>query len=411
MRINVRRFILTCIIGHATSASAETVTPAKLIEIGLKNSYLISSQRLIVEEKQKLSDQAAEWENPKFDISTESKKEPGGDTDLIRYGFSQTLYMPGKFSSKQKITHGDFEIAKAELRNKEIELRSKLLNLIYEYEIAKKKFSYASERLVRFQTVESFLKFRVFASPQKKTEASIVVGKLLVLQRELLHIQSQKENLWNELNSYLKLTSEPDISISWYEKGPDLAIQNLTVRAISNSLELQVQNIKLQQSKDEVELAKVESWPSLTVSGGYSASSGYSPEKIYGLGVSFPLPFFNTNRASRAATSFRLRSEWERLSYLKEQTLKSINSAFLEFQLAKKLLAGLAVQKVKDLEKSIRETDRGFMRGQVDLLTYLEADTQHFESVSAIFDAQLDVVKSISNLQTLTGEEQLFLEK
>lgn len=90
--------------------------------------------------------------------------------------------------------------------------------------------------------------------------------------------------------------------------------------------------------------------------------------------------------------------------------MKELNSAFLSFELAKKSVVGLPVKKIDDLEKAITETDKGFKRGQVDLLTYLEADSQHFESLSAILEAQLDLVKSISDLQILTGSSQLILE-
>jgi outer membrane protein TolC len=88
-----------------------------------------------------------------------------------------------------------------------------------------------------------------------------------------------------------------------------------------------------------------------------------------------------------------------------------LRTAFLDFEFSKKSIGVLPLKKIVEFEKATQEIDKGFKRGQVDLLTYLEADTQHFESLSAILEAQLDLAKSISELQMLTGRVQLLLEK
>lgn len=392
------------------SAQCESFTTNQLVEMAIKNSSLTKSYDLDAKAKDKLSEQAGAWDNPTFEIGTENKKESGGETRSMRYGLSQTLYMPGKFSTREKIFKSEAEIAKFEAASIELKIRGLVLNLIYEFKASKEKMNHAQERLERFKTVQGFIQSRVFAAPQKKAEASIVTGKLIVLQKELFHIQAKTENIWNELNSYLKLNSIPEIQLDWFKKGPSLNRQEVSNLLVANNLELKKQDAKLAQSKNEVDLASLESWPGLTVSGSYSDGSGFSPEKIYGLGVSLPLPIFNSNRSVRSASEFRSKAEVERLNFLKEQTLKELNSAFLSFELAKKSVVGLPVKKIDDLEKAITETDKGFKRGQVDLLTYLEADSQHFESLSAILEAQLDLVKSISDLQILTGSSQLILE-
>ncbi len=391
-------------------ARSESFTANQLIDLALKNSSLAKSYDLDAMAKDKLSEQAGAWDNPNFEIGTENKKETGGETRFIRYGLSQTLYMPGKFSAKEKIFKSEAEIARLETSSVELKIRGLVLNLIYEFKASKEKMNHAQERLERFKTVQGYIQSRVFAAPQKKTEASIVSGKLIVLQKELFHIQAKSENIWNELNSYLKLNSVPGIQLAWFKKGPILNRQEISSLLMANNPELKKQNARLMQSKNEVDLTSSESWRGLTLSGSYASGSGFNPEKIYGLGVSLPLPVFNSNSSVRSASELRSKAEVERLIFLKEQTLKELNSAFLNFELAKKSVVALPVKKIEDLEKAIAETDKGFRRGQVDLLTYLEADSQHYESVSAILEAQLELIKSISDLQTLTGSNQLVLE-
>lgn len=391
-------------------ANGESFTASQLVEIAIKNSSLATSYDLDAKAKDKLSDQAGAWDNPVIEIGTENKVESGGETRSMRYGLSQTIYMPGKFSTKEKIFKSEAVIARLEATSVELKIKGVVLNLVYEFKASKEKMNHAKERLERFKTVQNFIRSRVFAAPQKKAEASIVTGKLIVLQKELFHIQANTENIWNELNSHLKLSSIPEIQLDWFKKGPSLNRQAMSNLLLANNIELKKQDAKLTQTKNEVDLISLDSWPGLTVSGSYSDGSGINPEKIYGVGLSVPIPIFNANRSARSASELRSKAEVERLNFVKEQTLKELNSAFLNFELAKKSVINLPVVKINELEKAIAETDIGFKRGQVDLLTYLEADSQHFESISAILETQLDLIKSISAIQNLTNNSQLILE-
>lgn len=401
---------LSCLLLFSPEVRSEEYNVDQLIGIALKNNSLLRSFEMEAKSKDQLSEQSGAWDNPTLEVETENKKESAGETKSIRYRISQTLYLPGKFSKKQQISKGEAEAAKINLASAELQFRSLILNLIYEFKASKEKLGHAQERLERFKTVEGFLRSRVFVAPQKRAEASIVGGRLIVLQKELYHIQAKTENLWNELNSYLKMSSEPQIRMTWFSKGPTLSEKELLAELLATNLDLKRQDVKIGQSKTEAELTDIESWPSLTVSGSYADGSGFNPEKIYGLGISFPLPVFNSNRAARMASGIKFKAEEERLNHIKDQARRELRSAILNLELAKKSVAGLPVKKIEYLEKAIQETDRGFKRGQVDLLTYLEADSQHFASLSAILESQLDLVRSLCDLQILTGKSQLSLE-
>lgn len=401
------RFIFWIALTAGSPAIAESYSAQQIVDIAISNSSLLKAGELDSQAKEKLSAQAGSWDNPIFEVGSENKKELGGDTRSIRYGLSQSLYMPGRFSARSRIANADAELAKLDVAELELKLRGSILALVYEYKAAQEKFGHAEERLERFRTVQGFIKSRVFASPQKKVEASIVTAKLFVLQKEFFHLRVLKENIWNELNSYLKMSTEPEIKVSWMSKGPKLSLTSLASEIEAHSPDLKKQFVKVDQIKNESELASLDSWPSLTVSGNYSDGSGYAPEKIIGLGVSFPLPILNTNRYARSAANIRSQAESERLNFMREQAAKNLKSAFLNFELASKSIENLPVKKMNDLEKSIQEADRGFKRGQVDLLTYLEADSQHFESISAILEAQIDLIRSLTDLQNLTGQQQL----
>lgn len=389
---------------------SEVYSAKQLVEIAVNNSSLVKTYNLEVQSKEKLAEQSGIWDNPSFELGTEIKEELGGTTRSTRYGFSQTFYKFGKFSVKKRIFQSEAQIAKLESAAANLKLRSLIWGLIFEFKAAKEKLSYAEERLGRFKTAEAFLKSRVFVAPQKKAEASIVSAKLIILQKEQLHIQTQKENLWNELNSYLHLREEPEIKVAWYKQAPQISFKELFAELAINNPDLKKQILRIAQAQDQFNLAKIDTWPGLTVSGIYSNSSGFNPEKLYGLGVSIPLPILNTNSSAKAALDFQAQAEAVRLDYINEKVMKDLKAAFLNYEISKKLVLNLPIKKINELEKAIREIDKYFKRGQVDLLTYLEADSQLFESLSAILESQVELVKSISELQLLTGRNEITRE-
>ncbi len=389
---------------------AERYNPDQLINIALKNSALIESHKFEVKAGERFSEKVGLWDNPSLEVGIDKKSDADGKTRLTRYGLSQTFYLPGTLSTKKRVADGDTEISNQNLIFEEQRVVNSVLKLLYEFKAAKEKLSHAQERVERFKTAESYLKSRIFAAPQKKAEASIVAAKLLVLMKDQFQVQAHKENIWAELNSYLKMDSEPEIDLAWYKNGPQVGLDQLTEQTSEKNPDIKFQNAKLNQSISALDFAKIESWPSVALAASYSRGVGVSPERVYGLGLAVPLPFFNANSAGRAGSEFKVRSENARLTYVREKISKELRTAYLNLSLAKKTLIGLPVEKITELEKSVRETDEGFKRGQIDLLTYLEADNQHFESLSAILDAQLDVAKSISDLQSLTGNNRLYLE-
>lgn len=409
MQFGVLVTVLSITVFCAQAVHSETFTVQQLVEIAMQNSSLEKANELESKSKAELVNQAGVWENPNFQIGSEVKDEVGGSTRSIKYGLSQSFYLPGKYSARKRVFQADADIGKIELASNTLTLRSRIWSLIYEYKAAKEKLSHADERLGRIKTAQSFLKSRVFAAPQKKAEAGIVTAKLIVLQKEQLHIQVQKESLWNDLNLYLQLSTEPEIKSEWYVKAPQLSKAELMQQLSTSNPEVKIQNSRLVQSREQLGLAKVDAWPGFNISGNYSEGSGLNPEKVYGLGVSIPLTIFNINTAGKASAGLQVSSQEAKQVYVQAKVLKDFKVAFLNYEMSKKLVTSLPVKKINELEKAIRDTDRDFKRGQVDLLTYLESDSQHFESLSAILEAQVELVKSISDIQILTGRNDLMV--
>lgn len=158
-------------------------------------------------------------------------------------------------------------------------------------------------------------------------------------------------------------------------------------------------------------VARQDRWPGFTLSGAYADGGGFSPEKIVGVGVSFPLPVWNANGAGIEAGKFHHEAELQKYAFEKERTGRLLKAEFLRYEASRHAVRALPVAKLGEIEAEMAGTDQGFRRGHVDLLTYIEADSQHSETLDAIYDAQVEFATTTSHLLSSMGDDALPLEK
>lgn len=388
----------------SSAAKAEDYSVSQLVDLALSRSKQVEAANLDSKSHEMDAAQAAVWENPNLEIATENKDEAGGSTRQWKAGLSQTIGIPGRYALRGEAASADYKISKIEAENTGRSLRYEVFTRTFEYLAAEEHVKHAQERLTRFKDVQSYISSRTFASPQKKAEANIVTGKLLVLDKEFLKLRAEADSAWENLNLFLGLGSKPIIRATWYRQGKNYSLNDLKEKLLEKNPELARQKLVVEKSEVQTKLSKNEAWPAFTVSGSYGNGSGYAPEKTYGVALSFPIPSFNTNSAGIRASQFRQQAEISRLGFEQDQVFLKLKNAWLRYEMARSSIQHLPVNRIPEFEKSMSVTDQGFRKGQIDLLTYIEADSQHSESLDAIYAAQTEYVSYLSTLLAMVGD-------
>lgn len=398
--------LLVLLLSMATvGAEPPAMSLKQILPLALERSPYIKAQNLEVKAKENLISAASAWTNPELTIETDKKEQPVDNrTNGMRYGFSQSISFPGRIGARKAIAQSNFAIEKINASSLELQTRIDVTNLFYEYAADIEKAKHAEERLKRFQSVSQYLRSRTFASPRKRTESSIVSSKILILQKELEKAKSEVDITWNKLNIYLDLPNKVMARVSWFKNPIKLSEQDILERALEGSPEVAVADHEAERGKQEVRLAKREIWPEFRLLGSVSSLSGYDPEKVYTLGIAFPLPVFNMNIATSRAQTFRAEAGQIRQEAVRRNLKKLINSAYIRHLTNQKSLQLLQVSKVSEIEKDFEASSDGFRKGLVDLVTYIEADNQHSDAINAIYDTQVEYVESIGQLSFLSGD-------
>lgn len=387
----------------AESKENETYSAGELVELAVRRNPEL---RALEHESGSLEyavDQASRWSNPNLELGGSRKVEIGGDTGFAKVGVSQLVERPARLRARIAVAKSRAAMAETIRVQSELELRARVLELIYEHKVAREKANHARERLGRFRTVNAFLRSRVFASPQKNAEAVIVRTKLLVLRKSLRELETHRITAWNRLNLYLTLGAEPTVKAPWYGATTSYDLDTLRGELEKANPELRKQSAKVSESQSELNLVTSDYWPGLTVSGSYEIGTGSHPERMYGLGLSIPLPIFDAKGAAIRSQQRRVDADQERRKWVLASATDGLRSAFERYKAAQASLSDLGIGKIPNLERDMDVIDRNFKTGQVDLLTYIEADAEHFETLNAILDSQNDFVDAQNSLLLLVG--------
>ncbi len=387
----------------AAAATGETFSAKQLLEIAIAKNPELRALRLEVEAGHELYGQAGRWANPTLDLGA-SQKEEEGVTNFARVGLSQQLPRPNRLKAQVKLAEASRAAQNFARDGGEIALRAEVIRRIYAHKAADQKASHARERLKRFQTVGTYLRSQVFASPQKKAEATIVRAKIMLLGRQFRELEANHQSAWNELNLYLGLNTEPEINVSWFRKSPSYTLNELVEQAAQKNPQLAKQTAELKMAEANVLLEETEAFPGVVLSGEYNHGEGAQPEKSYGLGLSFPLPVWNPNVGGVNAYKARSKASAERRNWALEGLKQDLSSALAKYEAARVSVIELKPEEADRLEKDMDATDRAFKKGQVDLLTYIEADAEHFAALNAIYEVQADFAAASTELLALAGQ-------
>lgn len=403
-------FFICVFVNAQTRASSLYLSD--VIKISLDRSIDIRTQQNEVNAKMKLADSTGTWLNPELSVERESKKDAAdNETTSNKVGLSQTFSVWNKTSSQKNIALADQKIEENALEEAVLRTKISVIRLSYEYASDIEKARHVEERMRRFQDVLAFLKTRTFASPQKQTEASIVMSKMLVLKKELSKAKAEVDLTWNKLNYYLGLSEKADIKLNWLAKTTVVKESELLDKAKIRNFDIKRLVLESEKSEAERSFADKNTVPDFSITASMSDGSGFAREKTYSLGFSVPLPVFSKNTSIKEAQNYRFASAKLKQENYSEYLPSLVNTVFIKYQTAQAAVLDLPVSKIKELEKDFAKTDVGFKKGLVDLISYIEADSQHFEAINTIYDTQLEFIDALAEVTLVSGEFSIPVEK
>ncbi len=372
----------------------------ELLNIAEQNSYNIRAAESSALAQKRLANQQKYWSNPTVGFG----RLAGQDT----YSVTQTVPFYNKLQSKYDIEEAEYRVLENRKNNVSLLVKSEVFSLLYRYQALKKKIDLAQKRIDRLTLVDKYLSTIVLSSPTKKAQWHITKDKIKLVERDLIRFKNELYQTWNAANVYLNLQEQPtSITLEWLDnqnyRGKDFFINT----ALENNLELKEQKILISKYKSELSFSKVEQMPDVNVTAtkqnGANSSFAGANQDSTGVGVSLSVPLWNRNQEKIASGESKIKSQQESYEFYRNRLIQITSNDISEYETSLKLAKNFPVGEIGKILSRLNEANSDFKKGVLDFITYIELDSQEYQTIDTVLDTQIDLASSYSALMVKIG--------
>lgn len=395
--------------GRAQEASpaAARYTVTVLVTLALKSTGLIGVEDARIEEKRLLATQARVWPGPSAGFLAGRTRQ----TETSGSRFELSVAQPIPFTGIPGLRGGllDLESESVGVRREmtEVFVTLTVAQGAYEYGAGRRKAAFAEKRRKRFELVSSYLAGRVFPTPQRKAESRVVANRVKNLAAEAIQSEAGYKASWEKLKAFVPLDSGeyPDVEVPWLSGNRALDGKEWLERALANNPELRLQRFLVRGAGLEKTLASREGLPDTALVASYEKGQADIIGTDYGLGVSLAFPSWNRNRSGVKSAEQKKIAEERRLGFEEQRLKAELARLLIEYEAARRTALAYPRGMILELEAELAEADEGFRKGQVDLLTFLEADASASETFARALDAQVRLASKAAELLAMTADK------
>ncbi len=355
---------------------------------------------------------AAQWQNPELSADLGSKRvwERGGpvlgDGAAWSVSVAQAFEYPGRIALRKAIANRQVELAELGLAQFQASLAARARAKAQLALAAQQKADAVHEVGQRFRSLLEVLVQRDPAGVTPLLDQRIIEATSITLQRRAAQAERELQGALLELNQLrgsparapLRLTGSLEVPTS----APSLPV--LLEVAVTNNFELRMRQTELAQQGFQVELARNERYPKVTLAPFYAAETANDEQRIVGVGVSVPLPLWNRNQGNIEAA--RAREQQAEASL--RATQRDVERRVTDHALALETQLAEMTQWRPDAQAQFREAaelaDRHFRLGAVPVTIYVEMQLKYLDALEALLATRHEALDQRQQLEVLLGK-------
>lgn len=398
--------LASSVAAQGTPQPGEKFTLTQLVGLALKSTQLLPAQDARVEEKRLSAAQARVWSGPSAGFLAGRTRQTETSGSRFELSLAQPIPFTGIPGLRGGLLDLDSESGRVSREAAEVFVTLTVAQGAYEYAANRRKAAFAESRRKRFELIQSYLAGRVFPTPQRKAESRIVSNRVKNLVAEAIQSAAGYKASLEKLKAYVPLDSGryPEVEVPWLTGNRSLDEKEWLDRAIADNPELRVQRLAVKGAGLEKTLASREGLPDTALVASYEKGQADIIGTDYGLGVSLAFPSWNRNRSGVKSAEQKRLAEERQLGYAEQKLKAELPRALVEYEAARQTVLKYPPEMLAELESQLKEADDGFRKGQVDLLTFLEADASASETFARALDAQVQLAEKAAELLALTAD-------
>ena len=278
---------------------------------------------------------------------------------------------------------------------------------------AQQKADAAHEVAQRFRSLLDVLVQRDPAGVTPLLDQRIIEATSVTLQRRAAQAGRELQGALLELNQLrgapagapLRLTGSLDVPTN----APALSV--LLDVAATNSFDLRMRQAELAQQGFQVQLARNERYPKVTLAPFYASEKANDEQRIVGVGVSLPLPLWNQNQGNIEAAQAREQQAEASLRATQRDVERRVTDHALALETQLEEMAQWRPDAQAQFREAAELADRHFRLGAVPVTTYVEMQLKYLDALEALLATRHEALEHRQQLEVLVGQAARFPDR
>ena len=354
---------------------------------------------------------AGEWANPQLssDLGHKSVRDLDGhhigDGPIWAVSISQTFEFPGRLSLRKALANRQIQLAELGLEQFRAALAMRARSLGYQLLAAQQRAEAAAEVSKRFQDLLSVLVQRAPAGVAPILETRIIEASAFTLSRRASEAANAAHRAQFELNQLrgLPVSTPVEVAPTNLPLSTLPSLDELLATARERNFDIRTRIAELEQQGLRVQLAQNERWPSVRVAPYVAGEDASDRERVFGLGVSVPLPVLSQNAGSIETAKARQAQAEVSLNLVLREVERKIAGALHAYDTFLAEIARWPADAAQKFREAARLGDEHYRLGALPITTYTELQKQYLDTVDALLSTQADALEARQQLELLTG--------
>ncbi len=345
--------------------------------------------------------------NPDLSIDIEdiggSGDMKGFDSAETTIQLSQLFDFAGTYKKSQRVAHFDTKLAESDYQMKRLDLSVSVTKSFVELLFLQEKLVLSENLIDVSKAVIDSVNKRVEAG--RDTPLDLLKAKVR-LEKAMLHhheIEQQINSLRIQLASYWS-GKTPVFSTAAGRLDRIVAVPGIAQlqAQLQNSPEILQWAFEIQKRDAQLQVAKAESKPGITISGGVKHFN-FDDDTAFVVGLSIPLPVTDRNQGGRLEAMHHLNMAKQQEEALMQSTWSRLQQLHNQLQTAYRQATVLKNEILAASEKIFNASKVSYEEGKIGYLELLDAQRNYFASKDEYIDVLAKYHLCKTELERLVG--------
>lgn len=344
-----------------------------------------------------------------LDLGRKRVKDPtgavAGSGPAWAVSVTQAFEWPGRLALRKAIADRNIDLAELGLGRFKHALAARARTLAYALHAANAEAVAIREVAGRFTTLKETFLARDPAGVTPLLETRVIEASELAIQRRATEAELAVQTTLIELN---QLRGAPvgaalrlaPASLKLNDAPP---AETLLSAAREHNFDYRMRRLELEQQGFQVQLARHERYPAISVRPFVSQEKAGDRETTVGVGVSLPLPIGGRSRGAVDTAEVRRLQAEAALVVAQRELEKEVLTAAHAFGVKLAESRRWAADSATKFRDAAELADRHYRLGAVPIATYVELQKSYLDAVEALLATQREALEAGLKLQQLTG--------